>query len=192
MANFKLDVDADGIALITWDMADRSMNVITMDVIEELGALVEKVAGDAAIKGAVITSGKDAFCGGADLTMLERMGDDIRRPGPHERRGSGRRFRVRGKPQAVAALSAHRNLRQAVGLRAQRHRHGRRLRTRARLPSPRRRRQSEDAARPARDQDRTVSRRRRHAARRAHDGCPPTRCNSCSRATSSRSIAPRR
>ena len=29
MANFKLDVDGDGIALITWDMADRSMNVIT-------------------------------------------------------------------------------------------------------------------------------------------------------------------
>ena len=75
MANFKFDVDADGIALITWDMADRSMNVITMSVIEELAALVEKVASETAIKGAVITSGKDAFCGGADLTMLERMGD---------------------------------------------------------------------------------------------------------------------
>ena len=34
MANFKLDVDGDGIALITWDMADRSMNVITTGVIE--------------------------------------------------------------------------------------------------------------------------------------------------------------
>ncbi|MDP1907410.1 MAG: enoyl-CoA hydratase/isomerase family protein, partial [Hyphomicrobium sp.] len=74
MANFKFDVDADGIALLTWDMPDRSMNVITMGVIEELSALVEKVASDAGIKGAVITSGKDAFCGGADLTMLERMG----------------------------------------------------------------------------------------------------------------------
>ena len=28
MANFKFDVDADGIALITWDMPGRSMNVI--------------------------------------------------------------------------------------------------------------------------------------------------------------------
>ena len=36
MANFKLDVDADGIALITWDMPDRPMNVITLDAIEEL------------------------------------------------------------------------------------------------------------------------------------------------------------
>ncbi len=74
MANFKLDVDADGIALITWDMPDRSMNVITLDAIEELSGLVDKVTNDAAIKGAVITSGKEAFCGGADLTMLERMG----------------------------------------------------------------------------------------------------------------------
>jgi 3-hydroxyacyl-CoA dehydrogenase / enoyl-CoA hydratase / 3-hydroxybutyryl-CoA epimerase len=75
MANFKLEVDADGIALITWDMPDRSMNIIDSSVIEELGALVEKVAADTAIKGVVITSGKDAFCGGADLTMLEGMGE---------------------------------------------------------------------------------------------------------------------
>jgi len=73
MASFKLDVDGDGIALVTWDMSDRSMNVITMDVIAELGTVVDKVANDAAIKGVVITSGKQAFCGGADLTMLESM-----------------------------------------------------------------------------------------------------------------------
>jgi 3-hydroxyacyl-CoA dehydrogenase/enoyl-CoA hydratase/3-hydroxybutyryl-CoA epimerase len=73
MANFKIDVDADGIALVTWDMAGRSMNVIDASVTEELSQIVEKVASDAAIKGAVITSAKDAFCGGADLTMLERM-----------------------------------------------------------------------------------------------------------------------
>jgi 3-hydroxyacyl-CoA dehydrogenase/enoyl-CoA hydratase/3-hydroxybutyryl-CoA epimerase len=73
MASFKLDVDSDGIAFVTWDMADRSMNVITMDAIAELGTIVDKVANDAAIKGVVITSGKPAFCGGADLTMLENM-----------------------------------------------------------------------------------------------------------------------
>jgi 3-hydroxyacyl-CoA dehydrogenase / enoyl-CoA hydratase / 3-hydroxybutyryl-CoA epimerase len=75
MSNFKIETDADGIALVTWDMAGRSMNVITMDLIAELGAVVEKIANDAAIKGAVITSGKQAFCGGADLTMLDRMAD---------------------------------------------------------------------------------------------------------------------
>ena len=74
MANFKIDVDADGIALVTWDMAGRSMNVINTSVIEELGTLVDKVAADTAIKGVVVTSGKETFCGGADLTMLEGMG----------------------------------------------------------------------------------------------------------------------
>ena len=74
MTNFKLDIDADGIALVTWDMPGRSMNVIDGSVIEELSQIVDKVTEDAAIKGAVVTAGKDSFCGGADLTMLERMG----------------------------------------------------------------------------------------------------------------------
>ena len=71
--NFKLDIDGDGIALITWDMPDRSMNVIDLAVIEGLGAIVEKLAADSAVKGAVITSGKDTFCAGADLTLLEQL-----------------------------------------------------------------------------------------------------------------------
>ena len=73
MTNFKVDIDQDGIALVTWDMPGRSMNVIDASVTEELAQLVDKVANDAAIKGAVVTAGKDSFCGGADLTMLERM-----------------------------------------------------------------------------------------------------------------------
>ncbi|ADZ71667.1 3-hydroxyacyl-CoA dehydrogenase NAD-binding domain-containing protein [Polymorphum gilvum] len=68
--NFTLETDADGIALITWDMPGKSMNVIDMSVMDELDALVDAVVADAAIKGAVITSGKPAFTGGADLTML--------------------------------------------------------------------------------------------------------------------------
>jgi 3-hydroxyacyl-CoA dehydrogenase/enoyl-CoA hydratase/3-hydroxybutyryl-CoA epimerase len=72
--NFKLDVDGDGIALVTWDMPGRSMNVIDMGLITELSAVVEKVATDPGIKGAVITSGKDTFCAGADLTLLEGLG----------------------------------------------------------------------------------------------------------------------
>src|SRR5262247_2118254 len=71
--SFSLDVDGDGIALVTWDMAGRSMNVIDMDVIAELTAIVDHVANDVAIKGVVVTSGKDAFSGGADLTMLEGL-----------------------------------------------------------------------------------------------------------------------
>ena len=71
--NFTLDTDADGIALVTWNSPDRSMNVFTEEVMRELNAIVDHVAGDAAIKGAVITSGKDTFSGGADITMLQKM-----------------------------------------------------------------------------------------------------------------------
>ncbi|RWN98364.1 3-hydroxyacyl-CoA dehydrogenase NAD-binding domain-containing protein [Mesorhizobium sp.] len=71
--NFTLDIDADGIALVTWDMPDRSMNVFTEEAMLELNAIVDKVASDASIKGAVITSGKDTFSGGADITMLQKM-----------------------------------------------------------------------------------------------------------------------
>ncbi|WP_350332831.1 3-hydroxyacyl-CoA dehydrogenase NAD-binding domain-containing protein [Coralliovum pocilloporae] len=71
--NFTLDIDTDGLALVTWDMPDKSMNVIDLSVMDELEAIVEKVAGDEAIKGAVVTSGKDAFSGGADLKMLEGL-----------------------------------------------------------------------------------------------------------------------
>jgi 3-hydroxyacyl-CoA dehydrogenase/enoyl-CoA hydratase/3-hydroxybutyryl-CoA epimerase len=71
--NFQLETDADGIAVVTWDMPNRSMNVIDVKVIQELSDIVEKVTSDAAIKGAVITSSKDTFCAGADLTLLEQL-----------------------------------------------------------------------------------------------------------------------
>ncbi|CAH2397964.1 3-hydroxyacyl-CoA dehydrogenase NAD-binding domain-containing protein [Mesorhizobium ventifaucium] len=71
--NFTLDIDNDGVALVTWDMPDRSMNVFTEEAMLELNAIVDKVASDASIKGAVITSGKDTFSGGADITMLQKM-----------------------------------------------------------------------------------------------------------------------
>jgi 3-hydroxyacyl-CoA dehydrogenase/enoyl-CoA hydratase/3-hydroxybutyryl-CoA epimerase len=72
--NFKVDIDGDGIALVTWDVPDRSMNLISLEGIQELAALVEELAGNAAVKGVVITSGKDTFCAGADLTLLESLG----------------------------------------------------------------------------------------------------------------------
>src|SRR5215472_2764243 len=71
--NFKLAIDSDGIALLTWDVPDRSMNVITLQGIEELSAIVEELAADAAVKGVVVTSAKEAFCAGADLTLLESL-----------------------------------------------------------------------------------------------------------------------
>lgn len=71
--NFKIETDADGIALVTWDMPEKSMNVITPDVMEELDAIIDQTAAAPAIKGVVITSGKPSFSGGADLSMIKSM-----------------------------------------------------------------------------------------------------------------------
>ncbi|MGP9819653.1 3-hydroxyacyl-CoA dehydrogenase NAD-binding domain-containing protein [Salinarimonas sp. NSM] len=73
LTNFRFETDADGIALLTWDMPERSMNVITPDVMDELARVVEHVAESAEIKGCVIASGKKDFSGGADLTMLQGL-----------------------------------------------------------------------------------------------------------------------
>jgi 3-hydroxyacyl-CoA dehydrogenase/enoyl-CoA hydratase/3-hydroxybutyryl-CoA epimerase len=73
MPIFRYDVDADGIATITWDLPQRSMNVLTEEGIAELDAAVDRAFGDAAVKGIVITSGKADFAGGMDLGVLSRM-----------------------------------------------------------------------------------------------------------------------
>jgi 3-hydroxyacyl-CoA dehydrogenase / enoyl-CoA hydratase / 3-hydroxybutyryl-CoA epimerase len=73
VTNFKYEADQDGIALITWDMPGRSMNVLNNDVLSELEALLDKTTADAAIKGVVVTTGKDTLSGGADLTVLQKL-----------------------------------------------------------------------------------------------------------------------
>ncbi len=71
--NFTIETDADGLALVTWDMPDKSMNVFTAAVLEELNAIIDATVADAAIKGVVFTSGKSTFSGGADLSMIKGM-----------------------------------------------------------------------------------------------------------------------
>jgi len=68
--HFKFEVDGDGIALITFDSPNVSMNVLSAGVMAELGQIIARIQGEDAITGAVITSGKKAFCAGADLTEL--------------------------------------------------------------------------------------------------------------------------
>jgi len=70
---YTVDIDNDGIALVTWNMAGRSMNVFTQAALEELDGLVDRFIADDAVKGVVFTSGKATFSGGADLTMMKTM-----------------------------------------------------------------------------------------------------------------------
>src|SRR6201986_2598199 len=66
---FTLDIDGDGIALVTWNAPGRTMNVIDATATAELSSIVEELATDGAVKGVVITSGKETYCAGADLAL---------------------------------------------------------------------------------------------------------------------------
>ena len=40
MENFKIEVDSDGVALVTFDVPGRSMNTLTASVIKEVGEVL--------------------------------------------------------------------------------------------------------------------------------------------------------
>ena len=65
--NIRYSVDGEGVALLLIDVADRPMNVLTPGFRRDLAELVEKVASDPAVKGAVIGSAKSSFMAGADI-----------------------------------------------------------------------------------------------------------------------------
>ena len=74
MTDFTMKTDADGIATITWDTVGRSMNVLNQQGFIDLDALVDQALADDAVKGIIITSGKDGtFAGGMDLNIISKM-----------------------------------------------------------------------------------------------------------------------
>ncbi|MFY9458791.1 MAG: 3-hydroxyacyl-CoA dehydrogenase NAD-binding domain-containing protein, partial [Aquabacterium commune] len=102
---FTLDIDADGIGLVTIDMPGRAMNVLNPTLVEPFAALVTQLETDAALKGLVITSAKPTFIVGADIDQLTqitsaeeafKLCEDLK--------GMMRRMEKCGKP-VVAALN---------------------------------------------------------------------------------------
>jgi len=81
MTDFTMEKHADGVAIITWDVPGKSMNVMTMEAWPQLDSLIDDALADETVKGIVITSGKEgSFAGGMDLNVIARMkemaGDD--------------------------------------------------------------------------------------------------------------------
>ncbi len=73
MTDFHYSVDADGVATISWDIAGKSMNVLSMEGLAELDAHIETALADEAVKGVIITSAKPDFAGGMDLNVIAKM-----------------------------------------------------------------------------------------------------------------------
>ncbi|MGR3434126.1 MAG: enoyl-CoA hydratase/isomerase family protein, partial [Shimia sp.] len=74
MTDFTMTKGDDGVAIITWDTQGKSMNVMNEQGFADLDALIDDVLADDAVKGAVITSGKEgSFAGGMDLNIIAKM-----------------------------------------------------------------------------------------------------------------------
>ncbi len=100
----------DGVAILTWDQKDKPMNVLNGDALAELDAAILAAAGDEAVQGIILTSGKQGvFVAGGDLDQISSIGsgpidaEDLftRTEAIHQQL---RRMETCGKP-VVAALN---------------------------------------------------------------------------------------
>ncbi|HEY6868921.1 MAG TPA: 3-hydroxyacyl-CoA dehydrogenase NAD-binding domain-containing protein [Novosphingobium sp.] len=74
MEHWRFELDADGIALITFDMAGRKVNTLSTQTLAEFAELVERVRTDDSIRGVVIASAKPGnFCAGGDLEDISTV-----------------------------------------------------------------------------------------------------------------------
>jgi 3-hydroxyacyl-CoA dehydrogenase/enoyl-CoA hydratase/3-hydroxybutyryl-CoA epimerase len=78
MKTIDFKIDADGVAIVTVDVKDKPMNVVTPDFMDDIAASAERIANDDSIRGAVVTSGKSSFMAGADLKNLVDVFDQDR------------------------------------------------------------------------------------------------------------------
>src|SRR6516165_3877081 len=113
LKQFRIELSAQRVLHLVFDMPGRSMNVFSNAAIEELGLFADWLK-QSDVAGVVIRSGKpSAFCAGADLAELETAYDMIMAAPPAERDRVAfdhffrlsqglRKLETAGKPVAVA------------------------------------------------------------------------------------------
>ncbi|OGA58554.1 MAG: 3-hydroxyacyl-CoA dehydrogenase [Burkholderiales bacterium RIFCSPHIGHO2_01_FULL_64_960] len=62
--------DADGIATLTWNVADRPMNVLNAASTAAFDAAVRRAIGDPDVKGVIVASARPEFVAGGDLDLI--------------------------------------------------------------------------------------------------------------------------
>lgn len=73
-ASVRLTVSDKGVGLITINLPDAKVNVLSETLMSELNEIIDKVQGDKAIRGVVIASGKsDNFIAGADVFAIRQL-----------------------------------------------------------------------------------------------------------------------
>ena len=73
MTEFKYSIDSDGVAIISWDVPNKTMNVMSLEGLKELDKHFDAALSDDRVKGIIVTSGKRDFAGGMDLNVLADM-----------------------------------------------------------------------------------------------------------------------
>lgn len=70
----QLKVLDNGLAVITLDLADSKVNLLSAKMMEELSSAIDQVAANAAIKGLIVTSAKpDNFVAGASIKEIQAL-----------------------------------------------------------------------------------------------------------------------
>ncbi|MEO5789365.1 3-hydroxyacyl-CoA dehydrogenase NAD-binding domain-containing protein [Gelidibacter sp.] len=67
MQHIKYSIDTDGIAFITWDVANAPVNIMNEATVIEFFTATDKAFNDDTVKGVVINSAKQDFIAGGDL-----------------------------------------------------------------------------------------------------------------------------
>src|SRR5262249_18440355 len=66
-ANLRIEKQAADLALLVLNVAGRELNVLSRQVLADLDAALDYVAGDSALRRLVVLSAKPSFLAGADL-----------------------------------------------------------------------------------------------------------------------------
>lgn len=95
---------ADGIARLTIDRPDR-LNALNAVVLRELGEAADRIAGDPAVRGVILTgAGPKAFAAGADIAELALQGPIDGRKRSQDGQRAFRKLERCGKP-VIAAIN---------------------------------------------------------------------------------------
>lgn len=73
MRHMRLDLDDEGIAWLTLDVADSSANTLSSEVLGELEQVLDRLENDPEARALVITSAKKGFIAGADVHEISRL-----------------------------------------------------------------------------------------------------------------------
>ncbi len=99
--------DAQNLVTLTLDLPGRPVNLINAELVEGLAQVLDRLEGEDALAGVILTSAKKVFMAGGDIDGLFRLEDpEDAFQGCEEIKALFRRLETLGKP-VVAAIAGH-------------------------------------------------------------------------------------